>query len=45
MNELKKNILNQEYSKEFIYQFTNVLDKIITNFNQTINKQLFYTDF
>ena len=41
----KKSIINQEYSKEFIYQFANVLDKIITNFNQTIDRQLFYADF
>jgi len=41
----KKSIINQEYSKDFIYQFTNVLDKIITNFNQTIDRQLFYADF
>ena len=41
----KKSIINQEYNKEFIYQFTNALDKIIINFNQTIDKQLFYADF
>ena len=41
----KKSIINQEYNKEFIYQFTNVLDKIITNFNQAIDRQLFYADF
>jgi hypothetical protein len=44
-NIYKKSILNQEYSKDFIYQFTNVLDKIITNFNQAIDRQLFYADF
>jgi hypothetical protein len=44
-NIYKKSIINQEYSKEFIYQFTNVLDKIITNFNQAIDRQLFYADF
>jgi hypothetical protein len=41
----KKSILNQEYSKEFIYQLANVLDKIIVNFNQAIDRQLFYADF
>ena len=41
----KKSIINQEYNKEFIYQFANVLDKIITNFNQAIDRQLFYADF
>ena len=41
----KKSIINQEYSKEFIYQFSNVLDKIIVNFNQAIDRQLFYADF
>lgn len=44
-NIYKKSILNQEYSKDFIYQFINVLDKIITNFNQAIDRQLFYADF
>ena len=41
----KKSILNQEYSKDFIYQFSNSLDKIIVNFNQAIDRQLFYADF
>ena len=44
-NIYKKSIINQDYSKEFIYQFTNVLDKIIVNFNQAIDRQLFYADF
>ena len=44
-NIYKKSILNQEYNKEFIYQFANVLDKIIVNFNQAIDRQLFYADF
>ena len=44
-NIYKKSIINQDYSKEFIYQFANVLDKIIVNFNQAIDRQLFYADF
>lgn len=41
----KKSIIVEEYKKEFIYQFANTLEKIIVNFNQAIDRQLFYTDF
>jgi Fic family protein len=41
----KKSIITEEYKKEFIYQFANTLEKIIVNFNQAIDRQLFYTDF
>jgi hypothetical protein len=41
----KKSIISEEYKKEFIYQFANTLEKIIVNFNQAIDRQLFYTDF
>ena len=41
----KKSIITEEYKKEFIYQFANTLEKIIVNFNQAIDRQLFYADF
>lgn len=41
----KKSIISEEYKKEFIYQFANTLEKIIVNFNQAIDRQLFYADF
>jgi hypothetical protein len=41
----KKSIIVEEYKKEFVYQFANTLEKIIVNFNQAIDRQLFYTDF
>ena len=41
----KKSIIVEEYKKEFIYQFANTLEKIIVNFNQAIDRQLFYADF
>jgi hypothetical protein len=33
------------YNKEFTYQIINMLDKIISGFNQAIDRQLYYTDF
>ena len=44
LTDLKKISIIKEYSKDFIYQYGDALNKIITNFNLTINKQLFYTD-
>jgi hypothetical protein len=41
----KKSIITEEYKKEFVYQFANTLEKIIVNFNQAIDRQLFYADF
>ena len=41
----KKSIIVEEYKKEFVYQFANTLEKIIVNFNQAIDRQLFYADF
>ena len=35
----------ETYSEDYIYQITNILDKIITQFNDAIDTQLFYTDF
>lgn len=42
---LKNISIIEKYSKDFIYQYGDALNKIITNFNLTIDKQLFYTDF
>ena len=43
--DLKKISIIEKYSEDFIYQYGDALNKIITNFNLTIDKQLFYTDF
>jgi hypothetical protein len=43
--DLKKISIIEKYSDEFIYQYGDALNKIITNLNLTIDKQLFYTDF
>ena len=43
----KKKINNsiiKEYTDDFLYQFTNALNKLITNFNYAIERQLYYTD-
>jgi hypothetical protein len=32
------------YTNDFLYQFTNALNKLITNFNNAIKRQLYYTD-
>jgi hypothetical protein len=45
LTDLKKISIIEKYSDEFIYQYGDALNKIITNFNLTIDKQLFYTDF
>jgi len=33
-----------KYTEDFLYQFTNALKKLITNFNHAIERQLYYTD-
>lgn len=43
--DLKKISIIEKYSEDFIYQYSDALNKIITNLNLTIDKQLFYTDF
>ena len=45
LTDLKKISIIEKYSEDFIYQYGDALNKIITNFNLTIDKQLFYTDF
>lgn len=45
LTDLKKISIIEKYSEDFIYQYSDALNKIITNFNLTIDKQLFYTDF
>jgi len=41
---LTKSFIN-EYKRDFIYQFTGMLEKIIRGFNNAIDRQLYYTDF
>ena len=34
----------EKYSDDFIYQFSNALNKLIVNFNNAIERQLYYTE-
>ena len=34
----------EEYTDDFLYQFLNALNKLIVNFNNAIERQLYYTD-
>uniref|UniRef100_A0A6C0H7E5 Ribosomal RNA methyltransferase FtsJ domain-containing protein n=1 Tax=viral metagenome TaxID=1070528 RepID=A0A6C0H7E5_9ZZZZ len=41
-----KNIsIINKYHKDFIFQYYNILEKIINQFNMAIDRQLFYTDY
>jgi hypothetical protein len=35
----------EEYNRDFLFQFCNVLEKLTASFNLAIDRQLYYTDF
>jgi hypothetical protein len=44
-DNFKENIsIIEKYSDDFLYQFSNALNKLIVNFNNAIERQLYYTE-
>jgi uncharacterized protein (UPF0333 family) len=43
LSSLTESII-ENYTNDFIYQFSNALNKLIVNFNNAIERQIYYTE-